>query len=66
MEKRDSAITNKEDKMRYIKNGDLQDDEIIASIYMAANEYENGEVMEARDRMLEIIAAIDEYVGPAD
>lgn len=53
--------------MRYIKDGDLQDEEIITSIYAAANEYENGEVLEARDRMLEIIAAIDEYTkGPAE
>lgn len=47
--------------MRYIKNGELQDERIVASIHMAAKEYQNGELIEARDRMLEIIAAIDEF-----
>ena len=48
--------------MRYIKNGELQDERIISSIHAAAKEYESGEIIEARDRMLEIIAAIDEYM----
>lgn len=47
--------------MRYIRKDELQDDKIIASIQAAAREYENGEIIEARDRMLEIIAAIDEW-----
>lgn len=47
--------------MRYIKNGELQDERITVSIYAAAKEYESGEIIEARDRMLEIIAAIDEF-----
>ena len=48
--------------MKYIKDGDIQDEEIITSIYAAANEYENGEVLKARDRMLEIVITIDEYI----
>ena len=47
--------------MKYIKNGELQDKKIVDSIYMAAKEYENGEILETKDRLLEIIAAIDEW-----
>lgn len=46
--------------MKYIKNGELQDKKIVDSIYMAAKEYENGEISETRDRLLEIITAIDD------
>ena len=47
--------------MRYIKNGELQDERILASIHRAGEEFKNGEILEARDRMLEIIGAIDEW-----
>jgi len=59
------ADTESEDKrgfeMKYIKNGELQDKKIVDSIYIAAKEYENGEILEVKDRLLEIIAAIDEW-----
>ncbi len=47
--------------MRYIKNGELQDERILASLEAAKKEYKDGEIIEARDRLLEIIAAIDEF-----
>lgn len=47
--------------MRYIKNGELQDERIVSALQAAAREYENGEIIEVRDKLLEIIAAIDEF-----
>ncbi len=52
--------------MRYFKNGELQDERILASINAAAKEYEDGEIIEVRDRMLEIIAAIDEFIAESE
>ena len=48
--------------MNYIIRGELQDERITASIYAAEQEYENGEIIEARDRLLEIVAALDEFI----
>lgn len=48
--------------MNYIIRGELQDERITASIYAAKQEYENGEIIEARDRLLEIVAALDEFI----
>ena len=47
--------------MRYIKNGELQDERIITAIHLAEMEFKNGELIEARDRLEEVIAAIDEF-----
>ena len=47
--------------MRFFKNGDLQDREIIAALQQAAEDYENGEIAEVRDLLAEIVNAIDEF-----
>lgn len=48
--------------MNYIIRGELQDERIMAAIFLAKQEYENGEIIEARDRLLEIVAALDEFI----
>lgn len=47
--------------MKYIINGDLQDKRIANALRQAAEDYENGELLEDRDLLLEIIAAINEF-----
>lgn len=48
--------------MNYIIRGELQDERIARAIYLAKREYENGEIIEARDRLMEIVAALDEFI----
>lgn len=52
--------------MRYIKKGELQDDSIVAALHAAARDYENGEIIEVKDRLLEIVAAIEEFESQED
>ena len=47
--------------MRFFKNGKLEDKKIQTALRKAADDYENGELIEVRDLLLEIINAIDEY-----
>lgn len=47
--------------MRYIKRGELQDERIARDLRRFADDYENGEILEVRDGLLEIVGAIDEY-----
>ena len=47
--------------MKYIKNGCLQDERIISALQQAARDYENGAIIETRDTLLEIAAAIDAF-----
>lgn len=47
--------------MRFFKNGELEDKKIIAALHQAAEDYENGELIEVRDLLLEIINAIDNF-----
>lgn len=46
--------------MRFVKNGELQDTEIIKSLEQAARDYEDGAIIEARDLLAEIIMNIDD------
>ena len=43
------------------KDGTLRDKKIAEDIRKAANMYENGEIIEAHDLLLEIISAIDDF-----
>ncbi len=53
--------------MKYIKkNGELQDKRIISALKKAVDWYENGEVAEVRDGLLEIITAIDAFEERVD
>ena len=47
--------------MRFIKHGELQDKKIVRSLRRAAKDYENGELIEVRNLLVEIAGAIDEY-----
>lgn len=45
---------------KFFAKGELKDDKIIAALKRAANDYENGEIAEVHDLLLEIAAAIEE------
>lgn len=47
--------------MKFIKNGKLEDKRIAMALHNAATDYENGELIEVRDLLLDIIGAIDEF-----
>lgn len=47
---------------RFFENGELKDGEVTMALSDAAEMYENGEIMEVRDLLEEIIQAIDEWV----
>lgn len=42
----------------FFTNGELKDKKIVAALKRAAKGYENGEIIETRDLILEIAAAI--------
>ena len=48
-------------KMKFIKNWELDDTKIVTVLRKAADDYENGELIEVRDTLLEIIDAIDKF-----
>lgn len=46
---------------RFFARSELKDEKIIAALKRAANDYENGEIAEVHDLLLEIAAAIEEW-----
>lgn len=46
---------------RFFDNGKLKDGEIITALSDAADTYDNGEIIEVRDLLAEIVYAIDEF-----
>lgn len=48
-------------EMRFFKNGQLKDKEIVKALQQAAVDYDNGEIAEVRDLLVEIVQAIDEF-----
>ena len=48
-------------KNKYLKNGELQDNTILTAIQSAYHDYFDGAIVEARDTMVEIVNAIDEW-----
>lgn len=46
---------------RFLKNGELKDKKIVSALERAAKQYENGEIAETRDLLLEIVWAIDKW-----
>ena len=46
---------------RFFANGVLKDKKIVAALKQSAKDYEDGEISEVRDLLLEIAAAIDEW-----
>ena len=47
--------------MRFLKKGNLQDKNIITALHQAATDYENGEIIEVKDVLIEIINAITDF-----
>ena len=47
--------------MRFYKNGELEDKEIASALRKAVDQYENGELIEVRDLLQDIVDAIDEF-----
>ena len=46
---------------KFFARGELKDEKIIAALKRAADDYENGEIAEVHDLLLEIAAAIEEW-----
>ena len=46
---------------RFYKNGELEDKEIVAALRKAADDYENGEIIEVRDLLQDIVDDINEF-----
>lgn len=47
--------------MRFFKRGELLDQKIIDTLHQAAFDWENGEIAEVKDTLLDILAAIREF-----
>lgn len=48
--------------MRFLEKGELKDKEIVVALRKAAGDYENGEIVEVRNLLAEIIHNIDEFM----
>ena len=48
-------------RMRFFKKGELLDQKIIDTLHQAAFDWENGEIAEVKDTLLDILAAIREF-----
>lgn len=46
---------------KFFEKGNLQDKQIIAALHQAAEDYENGEIIEVKDMLIEIINAITDF-----
>ena len=46
---------------KFFKHGELQDKKIAAALRQAAEDYENGEIIETKDVLIEIINAITDF-----
>ena len=46
---------------KYIHHGELCDEKIVDTLHQTAEDYENGELIEVRDTLLNIVSAIDEF-----
>lgn len=47
--------------MKFFKNGELQDEKILAALHKAADWYEDGAIIETRDMLIDIVNAINEF-----
>ena len=52
--------------MRFFKKGELLDQKIIGALNQAAQDWENGEISEVKDLLLDIISAIREFERRVD
>lgn len=51
---------------KFFKKGKLQDKKIVAALHQAAEDYENGEIIEVKDVLIEIINAITDFENSED
>lgn len=49
------------DETKFFKNGELKDDKIIAALRQVADDYENGEIIEVKNTLIEIVYAIIDF-----
>lgn len=52
--------------MKYLNGNELNDRAIVDALRQAAKDYENGEIIEVRDTLAEIVNAIDEFSKMSD
>jgi hypothetical protein len=52
--------------MRFLKNGELEDKKIVAALRKAADDYENGEIIEVRDLLWDIVDSITTFEGEGE
>lgn len=52
--------------MKFFKNGQLNDSEIVGALHEAAEWYEDGAIAETRDLLVEIVDAIDAFCENAE
>ena len=48
--------------MRFLKDAELKDKKIVAALRKAADDYENGEIVEVRNLLMEIVDNIDWFM----
>lgn len=48
--------------MRFLKHDELEDEKIVEALKEAAEDYEDGAILEVRDVLVDIVKAIDEWV----
>ena len=46
---------------KFFNKGNLQDKKIVEALHKAAEDYENGEIIEVKDVLIEIINAITDF-----
>ncbi len=53
-------------KIRFWKNGELDDEAILKALNQTVKDYEDGAIAEVRDSLAEIVIAIDEFEENVD
>jgi hypothetical protein len=46
---------------KFYRKGELKDEKIVLALRQAAEDYENGEIIEVKDVLIEIIDALTEF-----
>ena len=45
----------------FIRHGELEDEKIMMALRQAVNDYENGEIAEVHDLLIDIVEAIEKF-----
>lgn len=51
----------KKKSTKLFENGSLNDEAVLSSIDRARKDYEDGAIIEARDTLLEVVNAVDDF-----